>query len=92
MDAAGGYLLDRSDQLRSFLGNVQVVAQPEVRIICLCRLGYSLKHKMSQIELLMGDMLRLYVGDPPKNSDFHLNIWPEAQHICVLGRIAGKNA
>ena len=39
----------------------------------------------------MGDMLCLYVGDPPKKiSDFYLNIWPEAQHICDLGRLAGK--
>ena len=28
------------------------------------KLGCPSKHKMSQIELLMGDMLCLYVGDP----------------------------
>ena len=30
-------------------------------------------------------------GGPPKFfSEFYLNIWSDAQHICVLGRIAGK--
>ena len=37
-----------------------------------------------------GHAVSICRGPPKKNSDFYLNIWPEAQHICVLGRLAGK--
>ena len=37
-----------------------------------------------------GHAVSICKGPPKKNSDFYLNIWPEAQHICVLGRLAGK--
>ena len=48
-----------------------------------------LKYKMSQIELLMGDMLCLYVGDPETNSEFYFNF---SQHICGEIRANGKNS
>ena len=38
-----------------------------------------------------GHAVSIYRG-PPKFLNFYLNIWPDAQHICVLGRIAGKTA
>ena len=37
-----------------------------------------------------GHAVSICGGPPKKISDFYLNIWPEAQHICVLARIAGK--
>ena len=47
---------------------------------------------MSQIELLMGDMLCLYVFFFRFLSPFLTHNTQHAQHICVFGRAPGKTA
>ena len=49
-----------------------------------CQLGCPSKHKMSQIEFLMGDMLCLYVGDPRKIFQSFMSIFDRVRSTFVL--------
>ena len=56
----GYYAATAEDSLPGYAGiSIGPNAGPED-----CAIGCPLKHKMSKIELLMGDILCLYVGDP----------------------------
>ena len=37
-----------------------------------------------------GHAVSICGGPPKKFSEFYLNIWPDAQHICVLAFLEGK--
>ena len=47
-------------------------------------LGCPSKHKMSQIEFLMGDMLCLYVGDPRKKIQSFISIFDQMRSTFVF--------
>ena len=65
------------------------LTQVLVALICMHRASLKTQY-VSDRSPNGGYAVSICGGPPQKISEFYLNIWPDAQHICVLAFLEGK--